>query len=100
MQYPSLTKLVNEIFYGHGFHCAKLRPNPVWPSNAAQLNDEASRLTEDEMQDFAYGLNTDQEAVTIKYGIQALHEFAEQVFDGDLTETFIDLHPNQHKEWT
>ena len=93
MSYPNLTRLVSEIFYGGSFHICKLKPNPVWPANAAELEVEASRLSQDEMEDFAYGMDTDQAAITTKYGVQALHQFAEAVFDGELTDTFIELHP-------
>lgn len=68
-------------------------PVHEWPSkidyNYHELDCQASLLSEDEIAVFTDGEQTEMEELIERYGIQELHNFLNDIFDGDLNDKFF-----------
>lgn len=55
------------------------------PAPLDELERQAARLTQRQTETMVYGEHRDQMRLVKRYGLDALHEFLNQVFDGDLS---------------
>lgn len=92
-KYPQLTKCIQilaEDNYGSLTDCFILPQSEwKWPDNAPQLETEAARLDDIELETFVCGEHTEQRAVVERHGVQALDLFIGEVFDGALYYDFF-----------
>lgn len=93
VEYPLLTSMVEELArdnYGiDAGRFVKPRRSWVWPAEAAELEAQAAKLSEDERLTLACGEHTEQLAVIRKHGVASLSEFMAAVFDGVLHYNFF-----------
>lgn len=87
MIYPNLLNLLQEMAYDNGL---SLKPNHefVWPMNAPALEGLAAQLSKEEQAFLAAGEQTEVEKLVESRGLEPLHYFLNQAFDGDLHKNF------------
>jgi hypothetical protein len=91
--YPALTNILQEMFadnYGT-LYDQYIKPLNQWgwPMDAVALEEKAAAMTPTERAVFASGEDTEQRSIVRKYQCQRLHDFINDVFDGDLTSNFV-----------
>ena len=95
MKYPKLTYVLKEMFSDNYEMLTDAHVKPkllwVWPDNADELEEEASRLTREELFVMAGACEDEITPIVEKHKCQKLDQFLDDVFDGDLTPNFIKL---------
>ena len=87
MMYPNLLKMVQLIGQDAGL---TVRRNPVWPPESPAMELEAARLSDFEKDVVASDEVGNQEEIVAKHGIEKLHLWLNEVFDGYLTDNFYE----------
>ncbi len=62
----------------------------VWPAGVEALEEEASRLSQYQLDILSSGERESAERIINEYQVHALDEFLEEVFQGDLSTAFFD----------
>lgn len=70
-----------------------IRPDEEWPTelegyDIEELNEQASRIPEELVSIFVDGDVMEAISITDMYDCQELHDFLDDIFDGDLTPLF------------
>lgn len=99
--YPKLNALLDIMA---GDNCMTRVANPVWPSNAPELEKQATRLNtnevdcpsdysehyDNELEIMAEGEHSDCQKLITQKGLTELDRFLNEAFDGDLHDTFFE----------
>lgn len=94
--YPHTTEILNIMHhdnYGTMYkEFVKPQDKWKWPKNAADIEVQAAKLSEEEKETMAAGEHTEMLAVVKKHKCKMLHEFLNDVFDGELSSNFLKEH--------
>lgn len=86
MSYTALFNIVSEMGACNDFY---IKPISEWPDltpdfDIAELNNQAIMVTENEVLDFVDGEEGVCDEIVKRHGIEKLHTFLNEIFDGDL----------------
>jgi len=91
LRYPHLS-LTIEAMIQDNWGCRARHPKSwQWPDgiNYEELEEQASRMNEEEKEVFVAGEMREQQALTKRLKIQRLSKFIEEVFDGEYSWHFM-----------
>jgi hypothetical protein len=88
MKYPLLTEMIHGLSAAENLADELPEDQWIWPSNVAQLEEMAGRLTEEE-RGTVLEVETEESKILVEEkDIAPLTEFFDMVFDGEYTQNF------------